>query len=93
MDNHPPQAIDSAISFPCDFLIKVMGKRSPNFKAVVLQIVQTEFPTLNEQIFSERPSKDGTYIALSFTVPASDKAQLDRLYEKLTQAPEVIMAL
>jgi putative lipoic acid-binding regulatory protein len=69
-----------------------MGKNSESLKANVLALAHSEFPQLTLDDLTERPSKGNKYLALSFTVPAENKEQLDRLYQKLTQAPEVIMA-
>lgn len=83
----------SPLEFPCDFIIKVMGKKNDAFEAQVLGIVKQHFPKIKATEFKHRPSKDGNYLAISVTVPAESKAQLDALYQDLSNEPTILMAL
>jgi uncharacterized protein len=83
----------SPIEFPCDFIIKVMGKNTDSFYQAVTDIVTMHYPNINNNQFDKRPSKEDTYLAITVTVHAKTKAELDELYQALSQSPEVIMAL
>ncbi len=83
----------SAIKFPCDFTIKVVGHERDDFRNSVYAIAKKHFPTIKATAFSERPSKNKNYVSISFIVPAQNKAQLDALYEELTANAEILMAL
>ena len=83
----------SALTFPCDFTIKVMGKNNPLFEEAVAFILKTHYPTITDNAFSKRPSKDNNYIAISITVQAISKEQLDALYQQLSDEPSILMAL
>jgi putative lipoic acid-binding regulatory protein len=80
------------VEFPCEFVIKVMGKSTESFEETMTEIVATVFP-LPLPKCAKRPSKDGNYIALSFTVLAKSQEPLDAVYETLSKHPEVLMAL
>ncbi len=87
------QEHSSPLTFPCDFLIKAMGKNTPDFRQFFLALIQTEFPEFSQAQLRERISKDQTYVALSAPVFAQNQTQLDLLYQALSSSPEVLMAL
>ena len=87
----PPEL--DLLKFPCDFSVKVMGKKDEAFETAVFAIVKQHFPDIKENAIKQRDSKKGNYLALTITVHAEDKASLDKLYQALTDAPEVLMAL
>lgn len=89
----PNGEYSSPLKFPCDFIIKVMGESTPEFETRVLAIVQQHFPQVDAAQFTKRPSKDNNYIALTVTVYAESKAQLDACYQDLSSEPMVLMAL
>ena len=83
----------SPLQFPSDFTVKVVGKANDAFEHTVLAVVRQHFPSFGNGNYSKRLSKDDNYLALSITVHAENKAQLDALYQDLSNTPEVLMAL
>ncbi len=83
----------SSIDFPCDFVIKVVGKNTDKFEEVVLGIVKKHFPKYGNGHLNKRLSRNASYQSLTITVYAENKAQLDSLYQDLSSAPEILMAL
>ncbi len=83
----------SPIKFPCDFVVKVMGKATKGFEKCVFDIVLQHFPNNDLHNVNKRPSRDNNYVALSITVHPENQSQLDALYEDLSKSEEVIMAL
>lgn len=83
----------SAMSFPCDFPIKVMGKADLEFQAVVLAIIRKHMPTLGEAAVDTRYSKGNKYLSLTVTAHATSQEQLDALYRELSANEHVVMAL
>jgi len=81
------------IEFPCEYILKVMGKADSPFKERALNIVCRHFPNVDLSNMSERTSKDSTYLALTVIVHAESKDQLNRLYLELTDCPDVLMSL
>ena len=83
----------SPIEFPCDFTIKIMGKQNDSFNANTHALILKHFPETKATQFTSRPSKDNNYLAITVTVYAQNKAELDALYTDLSKATDVIMAL
>jgi putative lipoic acid-binding regulatory protein len=83
----------SALTFPCEFVIKVFGIATDLFESQVLDIVHVHCPDLHASAMRSRPSKDGKYLALSITVHVESQKELDDIYYELTACPFVLMAL
>lgn len=84
---------ETLFEFPCDFPIKVMGRRSDDFRSLVLGIVQKHTGDIDPANIEERPSKDGRYLSLTCTFKARGKDQLDALYRELTTCERVLIVL
>jgi uncharacterized protein len=84
---------DTLFQFPCDFPLKVMGRRSDDFRSLVVGIVQKHVGIVDADKIEERPSKDGNYLSLTCTFSAQSKAQLDALYMELTSCQNVLIVL
>lgn len=84
---------DTLFEFPCEFPLKVMGRRSDDFRSIVLGIVQKHAGTIAADKIEERPSKDGTYLSLTCTFQAQSREQLDGLYRELTACEKVLVVL
>ncbi|WAK01786.1 YbeD family protein [Methylobacter sp. YRD-M1] len=83
----------SLLEFPCQFAIKVMGRTSPELDVLVVEIVRRHSPDLREGAVTSRPSKGGNYTAITVTIDASSREQLDAIYQDLTASPHILMAL
>jgi putative lipoic acid-binding regulatory protein len=84
---------ETLFEFPCDFPIKVMGRRTDDFRSLVLGIVQKHTGDIDPANIEERPSKDGKYLSLTCTFKAQSKDQLDALYRELTTCERVLIVL
>jgi uncharacterized protein len=84
---------DALFNFPCDFPLKVMGRRTDDFRSLVLGIVQKHVGSVSADKIEERPSKDGNYLSLTCTFTANSRAQLDALYVELTSCERVLIVL
>ena len=84
---------ETLFEFPCDFPIKVMGRRTDDFRSLVLGIVQKHTGNIDPANIVERPSKDGKYLSLTCTFTAQSKDQLDALYRELTACERVLIVL
>lgn len=82
----------SPLGFPCDFPIKVIGKANTSFEQAITAILEKHCPKFTGNIH-RRPSRDGNYLALTFTITAKNKAQLDKIYSDITACTQVVMAL
>lgn len=84
---------ETLLEFPCDFPIKIMGVNSAEFEAEVIRIVREHAPNLGEGAIRQNPSAKGTYLALTVTIRAESKDQLDNLYRALTASEHTKMVL
>ena len=84
---------ESLLEFPCQFPIKVMGRHSTNFDAIVVEIVRRHVPDIHEGAVTTRPSKAGNYLSVTVVIEATSREQLDAIYLGLTAHPDVLMAL
>jgi len=81
------------MEFPCEFSVKAMGLADDDFDALVASIVREQVPELSEGAVRSRPSKGGKYLSVTVTFQASSKAQLDAIYQALTDHERVLMSL
>ena len=83
----------SPLAFPCDFPIKVMGRKGPGFAQAIVEIVLKHAPDFDAGTVEMRPSRKGTYLSVTCIVRATSREQLDALYQELCDHPSVVMAL
>jgi len=86
-------ASDELFRFPCDFPVKVMGRDTESFRTLTLAIVERHAGALAADRISERVSRRGRFLALTYTIRAESRAQLDRIYQELTDSGVVLVAL
>lgn len=84
---------DELFQFPSDFPIKVMGRDSESFRTLTLAIVERHAGPLAPDKISERASSKGKFLALTYTIRAESRAQLDQIYQDLTDSGVVLVAL
>ena len=80
---------ESLIEYPCQFPIKVMGIAGDELEIAVLEIFRRHVPDIAEDSIRQRPSSKGTYMALTVTITATSREQLDALYMELTSCEHV----
>jgi putative lipoic acid-binding regulatory protein len=84
---------ESLLRFPCRFPIKAMGLAEPGFDDLVVAIVRAHAPDLHEGAVVTRPSKGGKWLSVTVTIQATSRAQLDAIYQALSDHEKVVMAL
>ena len=89
----PVVADGSTLAFPCDFPIKVMGRKQPRFANAVTEIVRKHAPDFDAATVELRPSRQGKYLSITCVVRATSREQLDALYKELCDHPAVVMVL
>ena len=83
----------SPLAFPCDFPIKVMGRKDPRFAQTVMEIVLKHARDFDPSTIEMRPSRQNKYISVTCVVRATSREQLDALYQELCDHPDVVMVL
>ena len=89
----PEQDTSTLLAFPCDFPIKVMGKRQAAFAQTMVDIVKRHAPDFDPASLEMRASREATYLSLTLTIRATSREQLDALYRELCDHPMVTMVL
>lgn len=84
---------ESLLEFPCQFPIKALGRANESFDSYVVQIVRKHVPDIFEGAVQSRLSRAGKYVSVTVTIQASSQAQLDAIYQDLSDCPDVLMAL
>ena len=84
---------ESPLQFPCDFPIKVMGAGSPEFQALIVELVRRHAPDLDETRVRIRDSRAGRYQSVTVVVLARDRAHLDAIYRDLSGHPRIKLVL
>jgi len=79
--------------FPSDFPIKVMGRHDSDLRALTQAIVEKHAGPIADTRVKTRTSADGNFLALTYTVHAQSREQLDKIYRELTACKSVLMAL
>ncbi len=87
----PPE--QSLLVFPCEFSIKIIGKQQDGFRAIVVEVITRHAPDFDETRITIRQSGGGKYIAMTATVVAGSREQLDAIYSELSASPYVNMML
>ena len=88
-----PVADSSPLAFPCDFPIKVMGRKQAGFAQAITDIVRRHAPDFDPASVAMRPSRQGRYLSVTCVVRATSREQLDALYQDLCDQPGVVMVL
>ncbi|MEB0137474.1 MULTISPECIES: DUF493 family protein [unclassified Undibacterium] len=83
----PPE--QSLIEYPSDFPIKIMGARHETFAQTMVDIVTIHDPSFHTGKMDMRLSSKGSYLAITVTVWATSREQLDNLYRELSAHPMV----
>lgn len=94
MPSQTPSAADSsAITYPCDFPIKIMGRNADGFADAIAAVVLQHAPDFDPALMELRPSGARNYLSCTCTIRAISRAQLDGLYRALTAHPLVKVVL
>ncbi|MES2069911.1 MAG: DUF493 family protein [Pseudomonadota bacterium] len=91
--NTPNEVQESLITYPSEFPIKIMGVMQDAFAQTMVDLVASYDPTFHAGKMDMRPSSKGTYLALTVTVWATSREQLDNLYRELSSHPMVKVVL
>jgi putative lipoic acid-binding regulatory protein len=81
------------LEFPCAFPIKAMGRADRGFQAIVTHIVRGHAELWPGEPVRRTMSRNGNYVSVTLVVHATSQAQLDAIYQELTDSPDVLMAL
>ena len=81
------------IEFPCTFPIKAIGHSHANVRLIVEKIIDLHVESALVLEFAERESGKGKFTAVTVTINAQSKAQLDNIYFALTSDKSIVFAI
>ena len=86
----PPE---SAIEFPCEFPIKMMGRDTPAFRETMRTLVEGHAGAVDESRVQSTVSRNGRFVSVTITITATSQQQLDAIYHDVSAHADVLMAL
>lgn len=81
------------IEFPCQYPIKVLGRRHEQLQSVVIEIFERHAPGFDAEAIVIKSSSAGTFVSMTLTIEATGKEQLSRLHTDLMQTGLVSMVI
>ncbi|MFT7218990.1 MAG: putative lipoic acid-binding regulatory protein [Candidatus Azotimanducaceae bacterium] len=84
---------DIKIVYPCDYPIKVVGDVHPEFHIDVFDVVVKHDPTMSTDKVSQKTSRKGNYISVSFMLYATSEQQIHDLFGDLKEISSVRLVL
>jgi len=87
------QEQETLLEFPCKFPVKAMGRDEAGFETLVTKIILTHAEISIGEAVTSNSSSTGKYLSVTVTIVAVSKAQLDRIYQDLTDCEQVLVAL
>jgi hypothetical protein len=86
----PPE---SAIEFPCEFPIKMMGRDTPAFRETMRTLVEGHAGSVDDSRVQSTVSRNGRFVSVTITITATSQQQLDAIYHDVSAHADVLMAL
>ncbi len=81
------------IEFPCDYPIKVLGRTSAEFETLIFEVFERHAPGFDRASVVSRSSRNGTFTAITVTITATGKPQLEAIHVDLMATNLVNMVL
>ncbi len=92
-DNKGEQPTTELMEFPCEFPLKAFGLNNPGFEEIVIDLIRAHCPESTTFKVKKNESKKGKYQSLTVTFTAQSRAQMDNIYQSLTDSEHVVMSL
>ncbi len=84
---------ESLLEFPCQFPIKAMGRGHTEFESLVVEIIRRHVTESDVLKVKSRDSRSENFLAVTVTINARSREQLDAVYMDLSSCDQVLMAL
>jgi putative lipoic acid-binding regulatory protein len=85
--------LEKLLEFPCDFPLKIMGRRVDGFAQAISDLVREHAPDFDPGTMVLKPSSQGTWLSLTVVVRIESRAQLEALYRAVAGHPMVRVVL
>ena len=94
MSQLPPlELLKETHSFPTEYTIKVIGHLRNGFVARIVSLVREELQADRDPPFQVRETSGGKYVSITVAPVIQKAEQILGIYEKLSQADDVVMTL
>ncbi len=84
---------ESALQFPCEFPIKMMGRDTPEFRLLARRLIEKHAGPVMDETVQAAVSRNGSFVSITVTIAATSQQQLDDIYHDATAHDDVLMAL
>lgn len=84
---------ESALQFPCEFPIKMMGRDTPEFRLLARTLVEKHAGAVGDDAVQAAVSRNGSFVSITVTITATSQEQLDNIYRDASAHDDVLMAL
>jgi len=81
------------LEFPCRFPIKMMGRDGERFRRAAIELVELHAGKIPDESIRVAASRKGNFLSITVTIDATSQAQLDRIYQALSDHDEILVAL
>lgn len=81
------------ITYPCDYPIKVVGDVRPNFHEEVFDVVLRHDPSMTTERVSQKTSRKGNFVSISFMLVAHSQEQIEALFADLKEIESIRLVL
>ena len=86
-------ASDTLLEFPCTFPIKIMGRADVGFSDIAARLVERHAGPVAADRVQTTQSRNGNFLSVTITIEAQSQAQLDSIYNDLSNHEEILVAL
>lgn len=80
------------IEFPCAYPLKVVGRAAPDFKMLVVDVIEKYAP-VHHDLVSVQESSNGRFQSVRVTITASGEPQIMTIFEALKATGRVQMVI
>ncbi len=92
-DDEKQEQAPPLIEFPTAFPFKIMGRNDDSFVDHALALVARHTDGQQPTSVASRTSKNDKFLSVTIEITATSRAQLDAIYQTLTDDERVVMAL
>lgn len=77
-------------TFPCDYLVKIIGIKHIDFPSEIIKIIQAETTLKSHEL---TPSKNEKYLSLSVSLHLKNEMELEKIYQTIKDKSYIKMIL
>jgi putative lipoic acid-binding regulatory protein len=84
---------DSLLEFPCQFPIKMMGRKNNEFQPIAIALVEKHAGEIAASAVRLTSSSNGKFVSVTVHIEARSQEQLDDIYRDLSACEDILVAL